>query len=190
MSKELYISDLHFSHANAISFDNRPWKDINEMNEEIIRIWNERVTDEDDVWILGDISWTGPYETRCLIARLRGKKHWVTGNHDYKLLKNEELCRQFVDVYECYHKHIDKAGNTVILSHFPIFMFDGVYHGHTVHLYGHVHTNQHDCDMIEKWKKEYESVVGHEVKMYNVGIMCPGMEWGPRTLDEIIGGKE
>ena len=135
MSKEFYISDLHFSHANAINFDNRPWKDINEMNEEIIRIWNERVTDEDDVWILGDISWANPYETRCLIARLRGKKHWVTGNHDYKLLKNEELCRQFVDVYECYHKHIDKAGNTVVLSHFPIFMFDGVYHGHTVHLY-------------------------------------------------------
>lgn len=189
MGKEFYISDLHFSHANAINFDNRPWKDINEMNEEIIHIWNERVTDEDDVWILGDISWTNPYETRCLIARLRGKKHWIIGNHDYKLSINEELRRQFVDVHEGYHKHIDYSGRMVILSHYPIFMYDGVYRGPVVHLYGHVHNNEHDCKMIEKWKKEYEEVVGHKVEMHNVGIMVPSMEWGPKTLSEILGGK-
>jgi hypothetical protein len=43
--------------------------------------------------------------------------------------------------------------------------------------------------MIEKWKNEYEEVVGHKVEMHNVGIMVPTMEWGPKTLSEILGGK-
>lgn len=38
-----YISDLHIGHANAIKFDNRPFADVNEMNNAIIENWNSRV---------------------------------------------------------------------------------------------------------------------------------------------------
>lgn len=184
MSKNFYISDLHFSHLNAISFDNRPWQTVEEMDEAIVNIWNSRVTDNDDVWILGDISWTNPYNTRVLMARLKGKKHWIIGNHDYKIAKNEELIRQFVDVHEGYHKHYDN-GKTVILSHYPIFMYDGV-RKQNVHLYGHVHINEVDRNFIEKWKREYEEALNIKMPMYNVGIMVDYMKWGPKTLDQIL----
>ena len=49
-----YISDCHFGHLNVLRFDKRPFKNIDENDSELIRRWNERVTDEDDVYILGD----------------------------------------------------------------------------------------------------------------------------------------
>lgn len=44
-----YIADLHLGHANVIRFDNRPFENIDEMETEIIRRWNERVTPKDTV---------------------------------------------------------------------------------------------------------------------------------------------
>mgnify|MGYP002520602069 CR=1 FL=1 len=185
MAKTFYVSDMHFFHKNAIEFDNRPWKTVEEMNEGLIKIWNERVSDEDTVYILGDISWSSNYDARCIYARLHGKKYWVTGNHDDKMYRNEELRRQFVEVYEGYHKAYELDGRCVILSHYPIFMYDGI-RRKNVHLYGHVHTNEMDCRLIEKWKAEYEAELGMKIPMYNVGVMVPYMEWGPKTLNEII----
>ena len=52
-----YISDLHFGHKNALSFDNRPFTTIEEHDNLIINNWNEVVNIDDDVYILGDISW-------------------------------------------------------------------------------------------------------------------------------------
>lgn len=49
-----YTSDLHLGHANVIKFDNRPFANIDEMDQRIITRWNERVSDDDTVYILGD----------------------------------------------------------------------------------------------------------------------------------------
>ena len=52
-----YISDLHIGHANAITLDKRPFKDLNEMNDAIFNNWNARVRTDDTVYILGDFIW-------------------------------------------------------------------------------------------------------------------------------------
>lgn len=49
-----YISDMHLGHKNVLKFDSRPFESVEEMNETLIANWNVKVTDEDDVWILGD----------------------------------------------------------------------------------------------------------------------------------------
>ena len=87
----LYIADLHFGHKNCLAFDNRPFKTIEEHDEEIIRRWNEKVGIDEDVWILGDVSWYNVTKTIELIERLNGNKHLCIGNHDKNFLKNKDL---------------------------------------------------------------------------------------------------
>lgn len=188
--KEFFISDLHIGHESCIKFDSRPWS-IDEQNENIKRIWNSRVVPEDHVWILGDVLWTASQENVAFLQSLNGKKFLVSGNHDRRTLKSGYGKKLFEEVYEGYHRLTDMQGRTVILSHYPIIQFDGVFRGN-IHLYGHIHTNKVDCAFIEKWKKEYEEgqsiALGKPIKvrMYNVGFAVPYMEWGPKTLDEII----
>lgn len=44
-----YISDMHFGHKNVIKFDNRPFNDVDEMDAELIRLWNSKVSAGDHV---------------------------------------------------------------------------------------------------------------------------------------------
>ena len=86
-----FIADTHFGHENALAFDNRPFKTIEEHDETLIRNWNHAVGMDDEVFILGDISWYNVSRTIEIVRTLNGIKHFITGNHDKKLLKNKEL---------------------------------------------------------------------------------------------------
>ena len=43
MTKVFFIADLHFGHKDVIAFDNRPFRNVEEMEEEMIRHWNAKV---------------------------------------------------------------------------------------------------------------------------------------------------
>ena len=55
MSKVFFISDLHFGHKYVIAFDKRPFKNVQEMEREMIRRWNAKVSPEDHVFVVGDM---------------------------------------------------------------------------------------------------------------------------------------
>ena len=57
-----YIGDTHFGQAEAINFDFRPFIDADEMDRVMIRLWNEKVSPDDDVWILGDFTFEATKE--------------------------------------------------------------------------------------------------------------------------------
>ena len=57
MSKIFFTSDLHFGHKNIIKFDNRPFFDVSDMNKELIKRWNNKVTKDDVVYVCGDFIW-------------------------------------------------------------------------------------------------------------------------------------
>ena len=65
-----YISDLHFGHANILKFDNRPFRNTEEMETALIENWNSTVSAGDITYILGDFCWgkrkqgTDPWEPR------------------------------------------------------------------------------------------------------------------------------
>lgn len=42
-----FTADTHFGHENVIWMCERPYRDIDEMNETMISAWNERVTGND-----------------------------------------------------------------------------------------------------------------------------------------------
>lgn len=62
-----YISDMHLFHENSIRFDNRPFVNLDDMHETIKTKWNSKITNGDNVYILGDISFRG--KTEDLIDR-------------------------------------------------------------------------------------------------------------------------
>lgn len=41
--KIFFTSDLHFGHENVLSFDNRPFETVEEMDDELIKRWNDKV---------------------------------------------------------------------------------------------------------------------------------------------------
>ena len=83
--KVYFIADLHFGHRKIIGFDNRPWDSLQSMEAEMIRRWNERVTDRDHVFIVGDFcAFSSMSHAAAILRRLKGHKHLIRGNHDLR----------------------------------------------------------------------------------------------------------
>lgn len=178
-----FISDLHFGHINCLGFDNRPFVNIIEHDQTIIKNWNEAVGIDDDAYILGDISWYNATKTIEIFKQLNGHKHLLIGNHDHKLLKNRELRDLFVEI--CNYKELTlDNGKGIVLCHYPIVCFKNHYYG-WYHLYGHVHTSFEE-NMVQNFKHQMVELYDKPLNMWNVGCMMPYMNYTPRTLEEII----
>lgn len=173
-----YIADLHLGHANAISFDKRPFGDVEEMNEVLIQNWNERVAAEDTVYLLGDMFFKNKASTREAVKQLNGHKHLIRGNHDYM---GEELLACFESVQP--YLDISDDGTRLILCHYPMPFYNRARRG-AVMLYGHVHGSL-EWELLERWKRECHAL-GLPCNMINVGCMMPYMNYTPRTLQEIL----
>lgn len=183
MGKNFFISDLHFGHVNCMAFDNRPFKNIEEHDNELIRRWNEVVGIDDDVYILGDISWYSSTKTIEIFKNLNGNKHLIKGNHDGKLLRNADLRNLFVEI--CDYKEIQlDNGVGIVLCHYPIPCFKNHFYG-WYHLYGHVHIS-FEHNMMEHQKYLMTELYTRPCNMYNVGAMIDYINYTPRTLEEII----
>ncbi len=90
------VADTHFGHANIIKYCNRPFANVDEMNEELIRRWNAVVNPQDTVLHLGDVGFH--YSSLFkIIPRLNGGlKRLVRGNHDWSTERMEALGFQCV----------------------------------------------------------------------------------------------
>ena len=182
MGKKFYISDLHIDHANILGFDNRPFKDVNEMNSELIRRWNDVVSDGDLVYILGDMFWCPPKKAMPIMEQLRGQKILVKGNHDR--WHDSKFDKMFVKIDE--YIETEDNGRKIVLCHYPIPCFKNHFYGWT-HLYGHVH-NSFEWNMMEHQRYLMEELYTRQCNMINAGAMMPWMDYTPRTLDEIERG--
>lgn len=185
-----YISDCHWNHRNIARYDNRPWQNVADMNRDMIRIWNATVQDDDFVYILGDMVWSNKLsDWTYILAQLRGKKFIIKGNHD-KTDILDGLKKQNIIVGWSHQEVVmdpgsDNKSRYVVLNHSPMPFFVNMHHDNTYHLYGHVHISW-DAQCIKHVRKQIEDLYQHEVRMYNVGCMIRGMDYAPRTLDEII----
>ena len=69
---KFYTSDLYFNHGNIIRYENRPFDTVEEMNETLIRNWNRKVKKGDEVYILGDFTFSDGKTANELLKRLNG----------------------------------------------------------------------------------------------------------------------
>lgn len=181
--RKFYIADWHYGHANAIGFDNRPFKSVEEMNEALVERWNNAVEPGDIVYVLGDMFWrsTGGAE---VLGRLNGQKILIKGNHDR--CNEREFAKSFEKITD-YLEVVD-GENHVILCHYPIPCFKNHFYGY-IHLYGHVHSS-FEWNMMCHQKFLMEELYERQCRMYNVGVMMSYMDYTPRTLEEILAANE
>lgn len=70
-------SDLHFGHNKDFLYKPRGFDSIQQHDEQIIKNWNEIITDEDEIYILGDLMLNdNEYGLKCL-KQLKGKIHVI-----------------------------------------------------------------------------------------------------------------
>ena len=72
MSTVFFTADPHFGHTNIIRYENRPFASAEEMDQELIRRWNETVSPEDTVYLLGDFSFYGKEKSTEILSALQG----------------------------------------------------------------------------------------------------------------------
>jgi len=137
MPATFLVSDTHFGHAGVCRFTHegtdvkiRPWTDPAEMDEEMVKRWNETVRPNDKVYHLGDVVINR--KALSIMSRLNGDKVLIRGNHD--IFRDDEY-RQYFRELRAYH-----VLNGMILSHIPIHEQSLGRFGTNIH--GHLHTNR------------------------------------------------
>ena len=137
MPSVFLYSDPHFGHKGVCHFLRndgvtklRPWNNVEEMDEELVKRYNDKVGKNDKCYFLGDVVINR--KSLSILSRLNGDKVLIRGNHD--IFKDDEY-RQYFRELRAYH-----VMNGMILSHIPIHTESLGRFG--VNIHGHLHSNR------------------------------------------------
>lgn len=177
-----FISDLHIGHKNIIKFDGRPFTDVDEMHLEMIKRWNDVVTDDDIVYYLGDLAFCRDETTKWFIHSIKGKINFILGNHD----KMKDIVK--FDRWENIHEYGTEIGikdddslvsrgsggyQKIIMSHYPILSWNKSHYGSWM-LHGHCHGS------LMKSNQDY-----YKRKVMDVG--CNVIDYTPISYQKVKG---
>lgn len=158
---EYFIADMHFSDPNILIYSRPQFNTLNEMNELIVKNWNETVSDVDTVYILGDI---GDLE---YLNQLNGNKIIITGNHD----NYDNITKKYPNI-KVYDKPIIEKW--MILSHEPISFIPK--EAPFLNIHGHLH--------------QFDYRVGTSMNWYDgnryFNVSCEKINFTPISKEEII----
>ena len=196
--QKLYISDQHFYHASLNrQMDNRGFEGYEDMNRYMIDQWNKKVRARDEVYVLGDFSIAKGEATNKILSQLAGKKYLIAGNHDTYL--TDKAFRSDYFRWIRPYAEIRDAGRKVVLSHYPIFCYNGQYRRDengqplTYMLYGHVH-NTYDEVLVDRFIKETRASMRKSrydeeekpIPCRMINCFCMYSDYQPLSLDEWI----
>ena len=192
-----YIADCHFFHGTLnTQMDCRGFASTEEMNAYMLQKWNAKVRPNDEVVILGDLSWGKPEETKDLLARLNGRLYLIIGNHDRFHEKNAYRTDRFV--WMKHYEELKDQKRKVVLSHYPIMCYNGQYYKDdkgtpkTYMLYGHVHDTtdqrllEQFCDITASTTRTNFNGQTISIPCQMINCFCMYSDYTPLTLDEWI----
>ena len=137
MPSVFLYSDPHFGHQGVCKFMRndgvtklRPWDNAEEMDEHLVKVYNERVKPNDKIYFLGDVVINR--KALKIMHRLNGDKVLIRGNHD--IFRDNEYREHFREL-RAYH-----VMNGMILSHIPVHEASISRFGCNIH--GHLHANR------------------------------------------------
>lgn len=162
-----YTADLHFGFDGIIEKAGRPFSSSKEMDETIIKNWNAAVSDNDTVYLVGDIgNYALPFPAEQL-GKLRGRKHLIRGNHDTCIEEQELLLDYFESVTDFLE--IDDGAFHITLCHYPLVYIQS---GYMIH--GHLHNAR---------RKGYQ-ILTQLPRNLNAGVDIN--DFRPVTLEQLI----
>jgi calcineurin-like phosphoesterase family protein len=131
MPEVWFTSDTHFGHVNILEYEKeaRPFSNIEEMNEDLIKRWNHTVGTKDVIFHLGDFCFGK--SNLDIAARLNGRKKLILGNHDHYPVS--EYLHHFDKVYGVAYWH------QCVLTHIPVHT-DCLMNRWALNLHGHLHS--------------------------------------------------
>lgn len=175
-------SDPHLGHRAIINYcplTRGHFTDADQMNETIVSNLNSVVTEEDTLYITGDIAFMPPARACEFLKRINGSKVIVWGNHDHKLRRSTEFASQkflMGVVWEGDYKEqtfvVDDVRQQIMMMHFPIHSWNGRRHG-AIHLHGHHHSYP-----------EYRNTFGPEVRCMDIGM--DGNSLMPYCIEDLV----
>lgn len=165
-----FTSDTHFHHKNILNFENRPYKTVEEMNEDLIERWNSQVNDDDIVYHLGDLCLSSFENTVNILKQLKGKIILIKGNHDHSQKFTRINKMGLLHEYHEVGKVIKYKKQIIYLTHFPLEIgFRPRYWS----VHGHIHSHE------SNW-----------LNQINVGVDSPHFKHKPFgelvTIDELF----
>lgn len=153
-------SDIHFGHANIIKYANRPFDNVDAMNEAMIQAYLACVGPDDVVIWNGDIGFKSAGAINEILNRLPGYKIHVVGNHDMD--RSGKLATIDMDErHVCYVMNTDSV--QLLFTHYPMDKVPRNCHN----LHGHIHQN----------------ISPHP---WNTNICVEHTNYAPAKLDELL----
>jgi len=161
-----FTSDLHFNHDNIIGYSQRPFRDVEHMNAELVARYNAMVGPEDEVYFVGDVFFGRDMEkNKGILSSMHGTKTLIRGNHDrMSIAKLKAL--GFAEVKPQHTLHI--GGRLCLLRHYPSLLTDlrRVPEDMEFLIHGHTHTLERRQDYrihigVDAWN--YKPVSEEEV---------------------------
>jgi calcineurin-like phosphoesterase family protein len=158
-----FTSDTHYDHKNICASTTnwvgaehltRNFSSLEQMNDKLVDSINNKVSQDDILFHLGDWSFNGFENIRKFRECINCKNvHLILGNHDHHIRRNKDNIQsvfssvsQYLDLevkWRPYHsKLIADSYERFVLMHYPIASWNGMGDG-VIHLHGHVHLPPH-----------------------------------------------
>jgi calcineurin-like phosphoesterase family protein len=128
-----FTADTHLGHSAIIRFCSRPFSNVEEMNEIIIKNWNLKVKPKDRVYIIGDFAFGSREKILNYTRRLSGHKILIVGNHDNI---GQPSSYGFAEKYQLLTAKIN--GTYITMCHYAMRIWERS-HYDSWHLFGHSH---------------------------------------------------
>ena len=155
-----FTADQHFGHKNIIEYCDRPFKTVEQMDEQLIYNHNFLVGPKDEVYHLGDFTMANTSMAKDYLDQLNGTHYHITGNHDRKNMEQAGFSWS-KDVYR-----LRTGLDRIWLSHYAHRVWPSKHYGDP-HLFGHSH-----------------GMLPHHYGSLDVGVDCWG--YGPISLNRVI----
>lgn len=143
---DFFTADCHFGHANIINYCNRPFADVDTMNETMRRNWNQTVSIDDTVYCVGDFSYKWSMQNVAeTIDGLHGNKIFIIGNHDKPSVTEalDYLGIEYHIILDLQIKDDELGYQPITLCHYPMLSWNQSHRG-AWNLFGHHHGSTTD----------------------------------------------